>query len=452
MEDLRAYLRSLDVETLADLLHEQAERDPELASRLRLRASAARDELGEVRGLPRQSDGGGDSEATKIAAVLDTLQRMLDAGSQADLAPLARRTADRILAVAARADDPSGALTATLDRAVKLYARACAAHPQQPEQLADWILGVELDHPGRARVELADFAEALGKPGLDRIKTTVDSVLAAAGKGQPESALRRRGAERLREQLAEVSGDVDALLEILSKRLPPLDVSLRIVRMLRAAGRTSEAIAYAAKALAQCSGPARAGVVDELAETFEETGRRGEVLALRRAEFERTPLRSTYLALRAAAREVQRWDAERAAALRLLTERAETDPAAADELVRVLLAEDQPAQAWQAALRYECSLPVKLELAELTENDYPADAIAVYQQQVAALIDRKDPHHYRQAAQRLRKLRALYRAAGRTKEFATYLAELVATHRRKGRLMAELRNARLAVPRARLPR
>lgn len=370
VEDLRAYLHSLDVETLAGLLHEQAERDPGLATRLRLRAGAA-------------GDGTSGGEAAKIGAVLDTLQRMLDARSQADLAPLARRTVDRITAALDRAEDPSGEITAGLHRAVKLYARACAAHPHQPERLADWILGVEFDHPGR--IELTDFAEALGKSGLARIKSTVDSVLAdPAGDG-----VRRRRAERLNEQLAEISGDVDALLEILSKRLPPLEVSFRIVRVLRTTGRTTEAIAHAAKALAQGTGPARGPAADALAETFEET------------------------------------------------------------------------------LRQECALPVRLELAELPQTDEPADEpeeiadepadepaeeIAVCRRQIEELIERRDSDHYRQAAQRLRKLRTLYRAAGRTPEFADYLAELVGTHRRKTRLLTEIRNARIALPRTRSAR
>jgi len=86
VKDLRAYLRSLDVETLADLLHEQAERDPELRTRLWLRAGEAVGDLAEVGsildravpgavpGSPRASFG----EAAKIGAVLDTLQRLPD--------------------------------------------------------------------------------------------------------------------------------------------------------------------------------------------------------------------------------------------------------------------------------------------------------------------------------------------------------------------------------------
>lgn len=392
--DLRGYLRSLDAETLAELLHEQAERDPELHARLQLRAGSG----GEPTDLLDRQAGSG--EATKIVAVLDTLQRLLDAGTQADLAPLARRTADRIVKEAQ--DDPG-----VLRRAVALYGRACAAHP--PADLADWIAGVVFDHG--VEVELAGFTRALGDKGLTRLKSIVDK--------QPG-----RAAEQLAEQLAEISGDVDALLEILSRQPQRLDVRLKIVRVLRGAGRTAEAVAYAARAL----------------------NHGDDALTADRAEFRRTPTEKTFLALREAAVELGRWETERESALALLRERAEGDEAGADELVRVLLAEGRADEAWQSAGRYHCSLPVLLQAAELREQTHPADVLEVYKLYINHLIEQKDATHYEQAAKRLRKVRQLYRKAGTPEEFGPYLAGLVTTHKRKARLIAEIRQARIALP------
>jgi tetratricopeptide (TPR) repeat protein len=316
--DLRGYLRSLDAETLAELLHEQAERDPDLHARLQLRAGSAaadadaagQDEPADL--LDRQA---GSGETTKIVAVLDTLQRLLDAGTQADLAPLARRTVDRI--VEAPQDDP-----AVLRRAIALYARACAARP--PADLADWIASMALGHG--AELDLAAFAGPLGDAGLAHLKSIVDERSGCA-------------AERLAEQLAELSGDVDALLEILSRQPQRLDVRLKIVRVLRGAGRTAEAVAYAAKALNQSE------------------------------------------------------------------EKPELDPG---EHLRALIAQ--------------------------------------HKRQVEHLIEQKDAAHYEQAAKLLRKIRQLYRKAGIPDEFGSYLTELITTHKRKARFIAEIRQARIALP------
>jgi tetratricopeptide (TPR) repeat protein len=448
--DLHTYLRSLDVRTLAGLLVEQAGRDPRLRRELEHRASAHHGTVAEAHRIlddaepvlaPHEE---GPDYATKISPVLDTLQRMLDAGTQADVTPLARRTVDRIGEAAGDLGDPTGAIGGELHRAVGLYARACAAHPPDPRRLADWILQTQFDLPGWPQIDLADFAAALGDPGIGHLKSVVDKILTE--NGDRPSVSRQETAQRLREQLAEVSGDVDTLVKILSAKPQRLEVNLRIVRALRGAGRHAEAIAFAAKALVHDKGTARAPVVDELAETYQETGQDDEALSVRRNEFRRNPTQAAYFALREGAAELGRWDAERERALETLREHAARDQEHADELVRVLLAEDRPEEAWQASERFEPSLALRLELAASREAEHPVDVIPVYRRHVEELITQKDATHYRQAAKQLRKLRSLHRRADTAEEFSTYLAELVETHKRKTRLIAEVRNARIALP------
>ncbi len=426
--DLRPYLRTLDAETLADLLHAQAERDPELRHSLELRAATQSGDVSEAHRLLDTAVTDGNVEYTaKIGAVLDTLQRMLDAGSRADLAPLARRTVDDISEVLEQSGDHAGDLGDRLDRAVELYARACAARPPDPEKLADWILEVEFDGPGRPVIDLAEFATALGEPGLKRIKSTVDDVLAATGPGH-----RRDVAERLREQLAEVLGDVDELVAILSAKPPRVDVSLKIVRVLRAAGRHSEAIAHAARALTHDKHPSAP-------EPESDTSRR-------RKEFDARPDRETFAALREAATKDGKWTVQRREALARLRERAAEGAEQADELVRVLLDDGRPDEAWRAGVRFGASAELKLELAEQRAAEHPAETIPVFREHVDELIERKDPQAYQEAARRLKLLRTLHKRAETPDEFTAYLAALVENHRRKTRLITEIRTARIAMP------
>ncbi|MEU7787108.1 hypothetical protein [Amycolatopsis sp. NPDC049159] len=427
--DLRPYLRTLDAETLADLLHAQAERDPELRHSLELRAATQSGDVSEAHRLLDTAVTDGNVEYTaKVGAVLDTLQRMLDAGSRADLAPLARRTVDDISEVLEQAGDHPGDLGERLDRAVELYARACAARPPDPEKLAGWIVEVEFDGPGWPVIDLADFATALGERGLKLIKSVVDDVLAANVPGH-----RRDVAERLREQLAEVRGDVDELVAILSAKPPRVDVSLKIVRVLRAAGRHSEAIAHAARALTHDKQPPAPP------EPEDETSRR-------RKDFDARPDRETFAALREAAQAAGKWTAQRRDALATLRERAAEG--GADELVRVLLDDGRPDEAWRACVRFGASPELKLELAELRAAGHPAETIPVFREHVDELIERKDPQAYQEAARRLKLLRGLHKRAETPEEFTAYLAALVETHRRKSRLITEIRTARIALPKA----
>ncbi|MFJ1762672.1 hypothetical protein ACIOD2_20305 [Amycolatopsis sp. NPDC088138] len=434
--DLRPYLRTLDAETLADLLHAQAERDPELRHSLELRAATQSGDVSEAHRLLDTAVTDGNVEYTaKVGAVLDTLQRMLDVGSRADLAPLARRTVDDIGEMYEQAGDHPGDLGERLDRAAELYARACAARPPDPEKLADWILEVEFDGPGRPAIDLAEFAAPLGESGLRRIKSTVDDVLAASGPGH-----RRDVAERLQEQLAEVLGDVDGLVAILSAKPPRREVSLKIVRVLRAAGRHSEAIAHAARALTPHKNIPAPQPSQPPAEDDD--------LARRRKEFDAQPGRETYAALREAATDAGKWPVQRRAALARLRELAAEGVEHADELARLLLDDGRADEAWRACVRFGASPQVTRELAELRATEHPAETIPVFREEVDELIERKDPQAYQEAARRLKLLRTLHKRAGTPDEFTAYLAVLAETHKRKTRLITEIRTARIALPKA----
>lgn len=365
--DLRAFLLSLDVETLVDFLCERADRDEELRRRLLALG-------GDGESSPEPPDESAQDDTVQFDSVLDTVQRLLDAGTSADVTPLARRTADRLVMAVRESDEPPAGLVDQLERAVSLYARACVAHPPPWHELAEWLADLAFDGPDGVEVCLTDFAEALGAEGVEWIRSVVDAVLAEGDDG-------RRGhvARALRLQIAEITSDVDTVVSLLSEELPRLDVSLRIVRVLRAAGRHSEAIAHAARALGDATGrnAAPAPVVE----------------ALERVRTRQSPVDISE--------------------------------------IESLLNEDRCDEAWKAVSRYE-----------------PSDVIPLYRDCVERLIDSRNPRQYERAAVQLRRLRVLYRRAGASREFATYLVKLLSRHRRKTRLFDELRRARVALPKA----
>ncbi|WP_019813520.1 hypothetical protein [Saccharomonospora saliphila] len=467
--DLRTYLRTLDAETLADLLHDQAERDPELRRRLCARARTAHGGLAEVSDLLDDAVRSDSARSVRLSSVLDTLRRLLDSGTTADVTPLARRVVDTLLSAHGQSFGPpgagdagaAGAATATdeeLGDAVRIYARACAAHPPSAPELAEWFTRVAFDRPGWPDIALADFAESLGDTGIARVRSAVDSVLSEADVDSDDG--RVPTARRLRLEIAELAGDVDTVVRLLSEQLPRLDVSLRIVRVLRAAGRHAEAIAHAANALGKDPTTRRGSLIDALerARADQAAGQAGPadsdsttgagVVTGEAADDAEDPgsgsgrIQETQDDDTGSASAGYRSDGDSGSPRAGNRDAHPGEPAAsgsgdleaAQETVVALLRQERDEQAWKAASA--CA---------------PEELIPLYRADVERLIEQRAAPSYARAAAQLRRLRTLHRRAARRDEFATYLTNLVRTHRRKTRLIEEIRKARIALPRATRP-
>jgi uncharacterized Zn finger protein len=184
-------------------------------------------------------------------------------------------------------------------------------------------------------------------------------------------------------------------------------------------------------------------------------GRNDEAMSLAVAEFEANPSSASYSALKARASRAGEWDRRREPArLALRTAGAPsfspgsgrpsslrgTDRTA---LVRTLLEDGEPEQAWQEAVEGGCADQVWLELAGYREAEHPDDAIAVYQKAVDRLVVLKDNDAYRKAATLAARIGHLMAATGQRTEWASYIAALRAAHRPKRNFMAALDKAGL---------
>src|SRR6185437_1112594 len=116
-----------------------------------------------------------------------------------------------------------------------------------PKQLAAWLVRARLDGPGWPDIQLADFADALGPTGLDEVARLVAERRAA---GDPDSWA-DVGIKLLREQLAALSGDVDAHVAVLAENLHSARQYGEIVTVLRGAGRDVDAERWARRGLAE---------------------------------------------------------------------------------------------------------------------------------------------------------------------------------------------------------
>jgi uncharacterized Zn finger protein len=424
--DLSAYLHSLDQRELVDLLLEQAKRDPALCRQLMLRAGATG--APQVAVLRRQLDtalrvrGFVDADyAARAKDVLDTIQALVEAGHAAEARPLARHAVEQLASTMGEVDDPVGTVAGVCRRAVKLYARACTAARPNPAKLAAWLFQLRLAWTTWPTIDIGDFTEPLGDAGMAEYRALVEEAWQSLDDDADHTQLRT-----MREQLARTTGDVDALVAFLSDGLPAPRAYRDIVEVLRQAGRPDEAIRWAERGVASTKD---VSLTELLIESYLDSGRAEEAVAVRKTALREAPTRLCYARLRETALAAEEWPSLRPWALAVL----KSEPG---ELVGALLDEDEVAEAWRTAVDHDC---VDAEVARRHCETHPNEVLPAYRSLVEDRLSQAGRTAYREAGILLQELA---KAANRCGEPITeFVTSLKARHARKPALLDELRKA-----------
>jgi hypothetical protein len=377
----------------------------------------------------------------RARAVAAAVADMIEAGDAAGAGPLARRAVERVTAALMYMDDSAGIVGDDLRALMVLYARACREAPPDAKRLAAWVVSRQLDGPGWPAIELKEFAEALGPRGLAEVARLTGERGATA---DPDSWT-ARGIKDLREQLAAVSGDIDAHVAVLAEDLRGAHRYGEIVKVLRAAGRDDDAEQWARKGLAEHPFSFQTDRLrDQLVDLLLDGGAGAEAVAVRREIYERRAIHQDYLALRHAAQQAGNWTDLSGWALDLLRDRAHAEQWHVRELISVLVSEDLLDEAWAAAMANPGQVPESqwFQLIEVREQDHPADVIRPYQDLIEITLERaSDKYRYPKAVKIIRRLRDSYHRAGDEAGFTAYVADLRQRHRRKTSFIAKLDKA-----------
>ncbi|WP_434739314.1 DUF6880 family protein [Micromonospora sp. SH-82] len=375
--------------------------------------------------------------------VADRCERLIDAGEAAVAVPALRKAVDRMTTALMYMDSSSGVLGEDLAYLMDLYARACRAAPPRPRTLAGWLVKLVFDGPGWPDVRLRDWAPALGPAGVAEVTQLVDER-ATAG----DSDGRRWAVRDLREQLAEVSGDVDRYVTVLAEHLLSAAQYSRIVRVLAEADRPAEAIDWARRGLAHHPpGFQTVELRDLLVRLLIDTGEPKAAVVERWTAFVAQPTIDNLQPLMATVVETDRDIAHAAErALTVLRERAGQDQRYLPHLIDALVLADRPDEAWQSGLPHLNDLPARqrIELLETRRRTHPADVREPYQELIdAQMLDSYDKRRYDKTITLLRNLRDAYTATGETAQFAAYLHQLRTDHRRRPNFLTKLDASRL---------
>ncbi|MEV4690518.1 DUF6880 family protein [Micromonospora echinospora] len=387
---------------------------------------------------------GRDAYSRTAGEVADRCEKLIGVGEASVAVPVLRKAVDRMTIALMYMDSSSGVLGNDLAYLMEVYARACRAAPPRPAGLAAWLVKLVCDGPGWPDVVLREWAPALGPKGLAEVARLVDERAAAAT--EPDDWHRQWAVRYLREQIAEVSGDVDRHVQVLAEHLVSAAQYGRIVTVLAQAQRPAEAIDWARRGLAaHPSGHQTVALRDLLVQLLIETGEPEAAIAERRTAFDVQPTIDNFRSLLATVAETDQDAAHTEAALTVASERAAGQAEYLPHLIDVLILAGRDNEAWRTGLARWDEVPARqrVELVELRRRTHPAEVCEPYQALIdAQLLDSYDKRRYDRAITLLRNLREAYVATGEVTRFEAYLEALRAEHRRRPTFLAKLDAAR----------
>jgi uncharacterized Zn finger protein len=245
------------------------------------------------------------------------------------------------------------------------------------------------------------------------------------------------------ERLVTAEGDVDALVALYATELDSSGAThLRIAEELDAAGRPEEALAWAERGLRDTADEEHVDgrLIDYVCARYTRAGRKAESVTVRRDRFLAERSLAAYQQLRAAAWAADRWETERAAALAALREDTRQEHGGryrGPVLIDALLDDGDLDTAWREAVGRADDRQWQ-QLADLSRETRPADALAVYLRLVEPLKGPTGDRVYERMARLLLDARACHRALGTEGRFTAYLVALRTELKRRRKLMTVL--------------
>jgi uncharacterized Zn finger protein len=194
-------------------------------------------------------------------------------------------------------------------------------------------------------------------------------------------------------------------------------------------------------------------LLDWLQERYQSGGNLAGAIDMAKRTFTTSPFGATierYREVRQLAQQLDRWDGVRSELLAYVKQSHKTDveiEIALDEghidLALDLLKVGKKTKDTRSEPYGSTNFNVGIEVAKAAEENYPQEAIEIYQRYVDMRIEWRDRANYQVACQYLLSIRKLYQKIGKSEEWTTYIADLRQRNARLPALKDEMAKAKL---------
>ncbi|MDO8413204.1 MAG: hypothetical protein Q7S51_05375 [Gallionellaceae bacterium] len=389
--------------------------------------------------------------AAGLENIADSLAELLQQGQAAALIDLAEYAITRVEAACEYVDDSNGGeMTDMLERLGELHYQACLVTRPDPAELAERLFKYELSAEYDAFHDcLRRYAEVLGNEGAARYTQLAEEEWR---KIEPRTQEEKRGEydsrrwriTHMMERIAELSGDVEALVAVKSRDLSSALRYLDIAEIYRKHRQRDQALEWAERGVKAFSNQTDSRLLDFLAEEYLRRKRNDEAMRLIWVQFAERPCLGNYQKLHQFAGKASLWPTFRQQALvhldRLVGSQSGKRQSPyyfshAGALVEIHLWEKNTEAAWEAASRGNISDPLWLKLAIAREGNHPGDAVPIYRRLIETAVGHTNNSAYDEAIQLIKRLKPLLVRLNSPADFGQYIALLRTQYKAKRNFM-----------------
>jgi tetratricopeptide (TPR) repeat protein len=451
---IREFLLKQSTEFLVEQLMNQIQRDDILFRNLYLKAERASGVLEDVTSFRKAIDHAariddfiGWREAGDFASglheIINSLEELKTPESAEDLVDLAEYFIVSLDKSLESVDDSNGEVGEVLRRLENLHLDACILAKPEPLELAERLFHYEMTMSFDSFYDsLNKYQDVLGENGGAHYRVLAEKQweqikpVNADDKNRTSDNGRRFRITKIMETLANMSGDINALVAIKSRDLSMPYHYLTIAEIFQKAGQTEQALEWAERGLKEFPGHQDNRVRDFLASEYIKCERTAEAEQLVWVQFEEKPELAQFCKLHDLGKKLGNWTALRERALSSLENtvvmkastitRWHPQPTQPDWSQRIEIAiwENDLETAWQFSQMGDCRRRTLLSLAEKLEKHQSNNAASLYCIIIPSIVDETNNQAYREAVRYLSKLGGIYRSLDKTEEFAKFVASL----------------------------
>ena len=465
MKDVKGHLETLDKNVLVEMIMEEAQESDALREKLLMQAAQKTRggrRLSSLKKIIREAIAPGGfigyyqmrTYAARVQNVLNTLENLLK-DNPAEVIELTEYALTETEIAIESVDDSDGAMGDILQRLQDLHLAACRKVRPDPEELAARLFDRELN--GQWDVfhgAAATYASILGERGLGVYRRLAEEEwkkikpLGPHKEEREERSHRSFNITHMMESLADVSGDVETLVDVKKKDLSYAYHYLQIAELYQKSGNHDKALEWAEAGLKAFPDRTDSRLRDFLAAEYHRRKRHDEAMELIWADFSDHADLANFEKLKAHAERIRQWPIWRGKALDFIREDINRTKQSREGrcgarnvsysnslLVEIFLSEKDLDAAWLEAQAEGCSERLWMRLAADREQDHPQDAIDVYKKWIDPTVEKKNNQAYQEAANLMRKIRVLMKRLNQDTEFADYLRKVRTAHKPKRNFM-----------------